>query len=182
MNQRFHWILLGTALLTVGPLAHTRALAEDGIDACRLLRQADVEAAFAPRKFDAGTPKKAATRSSPTMAAVSGCTYNSAGATARDRVTVSLLARRAPSDAAGVTPQVAKAGALQLKATPVDVPGLGMGAYTVNLGSAAFPVIELNLFRGKRDWLVFGIAGVKLDTKAALAGLTKLAVAAQARQ
>ena len=101
---------------------------------------------------------------------------------AKDRITVSLLARRAPSDASGVRPQAAKAAALQLKATPVDVAGLGDGAYAINLGSAAFPVLELNVFRGKRDWLVFACAGMKLDSKVALAGLTKVANASAARQ
>lgn len=159
----------------------TQAQAEEKWDACSMLKQADVEAAFAPRKFDSGTPGKTLVKSSPTLAAVSQCTYTSSGATARDRITVSLLARRAPSDASGVTPQAARAGAMQLKATPADIAGLGDGAYTVNMGSAAFPVIQVNVFRGKRDWLVFGCVGMKLDQSVAIDGLKKIAAAALSR-
>ncbi len=160
----------------------THALAEEKWDACNLLKQADVEAAFAPRKFDAGTLGKTVVKSSAKLAAVSKCTYTSPGATVKDRITVSLLARRAPSDTTGVTPEAAKAGAIQLKATPVDIAGLGDGAYTINLGSAAFPAFQLNVFRGKRDWFVFGCAGKKVDQSVAIDGLKKIAQETLARQ
>jgi hypothetical protein len=151
------------------------AIAEQQWNACEMLRHADVEAAFAPRKFDAGTVGKSAVKSSSKLAAVSRCTYTSAGATPKDRITVSLLARRAPSDTTGVSPEAAKEGSRQLKAVPVDVPGLGDGAYAVNMGSSALPVVELNVFRGKRDWLIFGCGAAKLDPGVALANLKKVA-------
>lgn len=141
-----------------------------------MLQKADVEAAFAPRKFDSGQPGYAV-KSSPTRAAVTSCTYTSRGATVKEMVTVTLGVRRAPSDATGTTPEAAKAGAVQLKATPVAVAGLGDGAYTVNLGSS----IQLNVFRGKREWLVFGGRARTLDNDAVLAALTKIAKATVAR-
>ena len=81
----------------------------------------------------------------------------------------------------GSTAGAARAGAVQLKATPVDVAGLGNGAYWVNLGSSTFPVIELNVFRGKREWLVFSSGARTLDKNVVLAGLTKIAKATAAR-
>jgi hypothetical protein len=175
MNQHMRSILM-VALMSSTWLAMTApAIAEQQWNACEMLRQADVEAAFAPRKFDAGTLGKNAVKSSPKLAAVSRCTYTSVGATPKDRITVSLLARRAPSDTTGVSPEAAKEGARQLKAVPVDIAGLGDGAYTVNMGSSALPVIELNVFRGKRDWLIFGCGAAKLDPGVALANLKKVA-------
>jgi hypothetical protein len=170
-----------TAIVAMGGLCSATAMAQESWDACKMLRQSDVEAAFAPRKFDAGTLKKSVVKSSPTLAAVSHCTYTSSGATPRERITVSLLARRAPSDSTGVSPQAAKAGAIELKATPVDVTGLGDGAYAVNLGSSKFPSIQLNVFRGKRDWLIFGSGGSQLDQIQAMAGLKQIAQASAAR-
>ena len=181
MKRYKKWVMTG-ALVVAGALWNATAAAQDDWDACKMLRQADVETAFAPRKFDTGTLGKNVVKSSPKLAAVSRCTYTSAGVTPKDRITVSLLARRAPSDTTGVTPEAAKAGALQLKAVPVDVAGMGNGAYTVNMGSSAFPVIELNVFRGKRDWLVFGCGAAKLDQNGAIAGLKKVAQATVNRQ
>jgi hypothetical protein len=181
--HRYKRLVLTVTLVAGGWfLTAIDVLAEEKWDACTLLQQADVEVAFAPRKFVPGPPERAVVKPSAKLAAVSKCTFTSSGATAKDRITVSLVARRAPSDASGVRPQAAMAAARQLKATPLEVAGLGEGAYTVNLGSAAFPVLELNVFRGKRDWLVFGCAGIKLDSKVALAGLIKVANASAARQ
>jgi hypothetical protein len=176
MCRYSRWVLLGVVAAGVGLWPVAGALAAEDREACAMLQKADVEAAFAPRKFDSGKPgfAMAATK---TRAAVSSCTYTSRGAKTKDMVTVSLGVRRAPSDATGTTPEAAKAGAVQLKATPVDVDGLGNGAYWVNLGSSAFPVIQLNVFRGKREWLVFGSGARTLDKNAVLAGLTKVAKA-----
>ena len=175
MHQCIRWALVGWVGAGAGLWSAVGALAAEDWNACAMLQKADVDAALAPRKFDQGTPGRAVVKSSPNMAAVSSCTYTSRGATARDTVTVTLVARRAPNDASGVTPQTARDGAVKLKATPVDVDGLGAGAYWVNLGSSAFPVIELNVFRGKREWLVFSVGARTLDTQVALAGLKKIA-------
>jgi hypothetical protein len=156
------------------------ALAASDGDACAMLQKVDVEAAFAPRTFDSGKPGFAM-KASKSNAAVSSCTYTSKDAMARDRVTVSLKVRRAPSDETGITPAAAKDGAAQLKARPVDVPAAGQGAYWVSLGSSALPSIQLNVFRGKRDWLIFSSSARTLDNDAVLAGLTKVAKATAVR-
>lgn len=181
MSQNARWVLLGVIMSSTWLAMTSPAIGEEQWNACEMLRQADVEAAFAPRKFDSGTLGKSVVKSSPKLAAVSRCTYTSAGATPKDRITVSLLARRAPSDTTGVTPEAAKNGARQLKAVPVDVSGVGEGAYAVNMGSSVLPVIELNIFRGKRDWLIFGCGAAKLDHDVALASLKKVAQATVAR-
>jgi hypothetical protein len=139
----------------------------------------DVEAAFAPRKFDAGSSEPA-TKGTAKLAAVSSCTYSTIGTSAKDMVSVTLLARRAPTDATGTTSAQARSGAAQLKSTPVDVSGLGEGAYWVNLGSVSRPSIQLNVFRGKRDWFIYGVGG-KMDEATVLASLTKIAKATSTR-
>ena len=158
------------------------ALAAQDWDACAMLLKADVEAAFAPRVFSPGTPGHDKPKSSPKLADVSSCTYSSPGAFAKDRLSATLLARRSPDDASGVTPQAAREGAIKLKGIPVDVAGLGEGAYWLNLGSSAFPVIQLNVFRGKREWFIFSISGRAIDSNAALAGLMKMAKAVAAHK
>jgi len=163
-----------TAGIGLWPAADVFA-AEDR-DACTMLQKADVEAAFSPRKFDSGKPGLTI-KGSKSMAAVSSCTYTSRGATVKEMVTVTLNVRRAPNDATGTSPEAAKAGAVQLNAKPVAVTGLGEGAYMANLGSS----IQLNVFRGKREWLIFGGRAKMLDNAAVLAGITKIAKATVAR-
>jgi len=180
MNLYSRWLLLGVVTAGAGLWPVAGAWAAKDRDACAMLQKADVEAAFFPRKFDSGKPGYAV-KSSETRAAVSSCTYTSRGATLKDMVTVTLGLRHAPSDATATTPEAAKAGAVKLKATPVDVEGLGSGAYWVNLGSSAFPMIQLNVFRGKREWLIFSSGARTLDKNAVLAGLTQIAKAAAVR-
>lgn len=147
-----------------------------------MLLKADVDAAFAPRVFEPGARGHEGVKSSPKAADVSSCTYSSPGTSAKDRISVTLLARRSPDDASSVTPQAAKDGAVKLNGVPTDVSGLGEGAYWVNLGSSTFPVIQLNVFRGKREWFVFSAATKSIDTNVALAGLTKIAKAVATRK
>jgi hypothetical protein len=157
-------------------------LAAQEWDACTMLSKADVDAAFAPRVFAHGTPGHEGAKSSPKLADVSTCTYASPGASAKDRLSVTLLARRSPDDESSVTPRAAKDGAIKLNGVPTDVSGLGEGAYWVNLGSSTFPVIQLNVFRGKREWFVFSAATKGMDTDVALMGLTKVAKAVATRK
>jgi len=181
------WRLTWSALLSlgVGLWPVTEALGAPAPDACAVLQKADVEAAFAPRVFGSGklgpVVVKVTEKNASWLAAVTDCTVTSTEASAKDRLSVTLQLRRAPSDATGVTPEQARAGSIQLKATPVDVPGLGAGAYWVDLGSSSRPVIQLNVFRGKRDWLIFSASGKKPSAAATLAGLTSVAKAAAAR-
>ena len=142
-----------------------------------MLLKADVEAAFAPRVFTPGTPGHDKSDSSPNLADVSSCTYSSRGASAEDGLTVTLLARRSPEGASNVTPQTIKEGEIKLNGVPVDVPGLGEGAHWVNMVDSAFPTIRINVFRGKREWLIFSATTRAIDGNAALAGLTKMAKA-----
>lgn len=67
------------------------------------------------------------------------------------------------------------------QATPLDIAGLGDSAYTINMGSIAFPVIQVDVFRGKREWFVFSCAARKLDQVAAVANLKKIAEATLSR-
>lgn len=85
--------------------------------------------------------------------------------------------RRAPSDETGITPDAAKAGAIQLKASPIAVDGLAKAAYWVNMGGS----IQLNVFQDKRVWLIFGSRAKMLDDTLVLEKLTQLTKATLAR-
>lgn len=161
--------------------ARAAAPATATVGACALLLKADVDAAFAPRVFTLEPQNGPDIAGTDRMASVSHCTYASRGASIREMMTVGLVARQAQNDASGITVATAKAGAVKLNATPVDVAGLGDAAYWINLGSARRPIIELNVFKGARTWLVFGASAPTLDTDTALADLRKVAEAALAR-
>ncbi|MFZ4478823.1 MAG: hypothetical protein ACOYNZ_02900 [Rhodoferax sp.] len=179
MKQSALAILIATCT-GLWPLSN--AVAAQEWDACAMLSKADVDAAFAPRVFEPGARGNEGAKSSPRAADLSSCTYSSPGASVKDRISVTLLARRSPDDASSVTPQTAKEGAVKLNGVPADVSGLGEGAYWVNLGSSTFPVIQLNVFRGKREWYVVSAATKAIDTNAALAGLTKAAKSVASRK
>lgn len=157
------------------------------LDACALVLKADVDAAFVPRVFGNGEKQRGYPAGTAKLATVSGCTFTSRGASVREMMVVSILARRAPNDKTGITVAKAKEGAvklnaeLKLNAAPVDVPGLGDAAYWIDLGSSARPTIALNVFKGQRLWLVYSSMAPKGGADAALAGLTKLAKATLGR-
>ena len=176
MNRYNQWVLLAMVTTGIGLWSIAGASAAEDRDACTMLHKEDVEAAFSPREFDSVQPGFSV-KSSPKRAGVTSCTYTARGATTRDTVTVTLGVRSAPSDATGTPPAAAKAGAVQLKTRPVDVSGLGEGAYMVSLGSS----IQLNVFRGKREWLIFACRARTLTDDAILLGLTKIAKATLAR-
>jgi hypothetical protein len=145
------------------------------LDGCTVVMKADVEAAFAPRHFEDGEKGRGNSAGTDRLAAVSACTFTSRGATASERMTIGIVLRRAPSDDAGITVAGAKEGAVKLNTTPVDVLGLGHSAYWVNLGSSKHPVIELNVFKGRRLWLIYSAAGSQLESEDVVAELTTLA-------
>ena len=176
MNRFNKWMVAGWILACIGLISVAGAEATEGTDACAMLHKEDVEAAFIPRKFDSGQPGDAV-KSAPERASVSSCTFTSRGSTAKEMVTVTLGLRVASSDSTGTPPAAAWAGAIQLNAKPVAVEGLGEGAYMVNLGDT----IQLNVFRGKREWLIFGSRAKMLDSKTVLARLTKIAEKTLAR-
>lgn len=170
-----------TTVSTSGNAQSDVAQAAGPLDACALVLKTDVDAAFAPRLFGEGEKGVGDVAGSATLAAVSGCSFISRGASAKEMMTVSVLARRAPDDQTGMTVAMAKDGAVQLNATPVDVPGLGDGAYWINLGSSTRPIIQLNVLNGKRLWLIFSATASPLETDAALTGLTQVARATLGR-
>jgi hypothetical protein len=177
MSKFYLSLLLG--FLGAGWFFLGDAHAADGMDPCKMMQKTDVEAAFAPRKFDDGSLLQTL-KGSAKLAAVSECIYTSKGASIKEMVSVSLLLRRAPTDATGMSTAQARAGAVTLKGVPADVSGLGEGAYWINLGTARAPSIQLNVFRGKREWLVYGAAG-KMDSNVLVANLTNIAKATSSR-
>ena len=164
-------------LLVAGNATGVAAQTPGRLDACALMLKSDVDAAFAPRVFREGEKGRGDFAGTAKLATVASCTFTSRGASLRDLLTVGVLARRAPSDKGGVTVAAAKDGAVKLNMTPVDVPGLGNAAYWVNMGSSVRPIVQLNVLKGKRLWLVFSASASKLDTDAALSSLTKVATA-----
>jgi len=164
----------GSTSTSTGALPEVAAKTQP-LDACAVVMKADVDAAFAPRHFEDGEKGRGNSAGTDRLAAVSTCTFTSRGAKASERMTVSIVSRRAPSDDAGITIAVAKEGAVKLNTTPVDVPGLGDSAYWVNLGSSKHPVIELNVFKGRRLWLIYSAAGSQLESEDVVAELTTLA-------
>ena len=85
---------------------------------------------------------------------------------------MTLLTRRSPDGVKGVSME---AGVVQLKGTPVDVPGLGDGAFWANLGTDSHPSYLPNVMVGTRYWLTFSTAGVKTEPQRAIQTLTGLA-------
>ena len=164
-------IVLAATLLCSGLSQNAAAAA---FDSCALLQKADVEAAFSPRAFDQGTASPLFPGTAK-LAAVSSCTYTSQGPSLRDIVSITLLARRSPEGVNNVSADAMKAGVVQLKGTPVDLPDLGDGAFWVNLGSDSHPSYQLNVKVGARYWLVFSTAGVRGEQQLAIESLASLA-------
>lgn len=144
-------------------------------DACSLVTTSDVNAAFAPRVFqiDNSAPVVKLTAK---LAQVSNCTFVSKGASVKDMVTVSVGLRLAPNDETGVTMKGMKEGAVKLGATPVDVAGLGDGAYWIKFGGR-----QLVVFKGKRIMLTLGDYAPKRGDAEVIEDLKKVAQAALAK-
>ena len=179
MKPGFAVCLTVITMVTSAPMlqaasASTGQGAAKGLDACSVVTAADVNAAFAPRSFEADNAGPAQ-RVSSKYAEVSNCTFVSKGATVRDMVVVTVNVRLAKSDEYGVAIDKMKAGAVALKGAPVNVSGVGDGAYWANLGSAARPNRQLAVAKGKRIWLTLGESSPALGDPAAVAALTRLA-------
>jgi hypothetical protein len=144
------------------------------LDACALMTRADLESALA-RSFGAGNPGPPQPGTAK-LAAVASCTYTSAAPQPRDMLSVTLVVRRSPEGMKGVSLDKAKAGAVQLKAKPVDVPGLGDGAYWINLGTDVAPNYQLNVMAGGgRYWLIVSTSGLRTEPDRAIEVITRLA-------
>ena len=167
-------VLVAGAYSAQSALAGASPGALKGPGACSLITSADVNAAFAPRIFEVDNSGPAQRRSTK-YAEVSNCTFVSKGATIRDLATVTVSVRLAASDEYGVGIDKMKAGVVALKGTPVDVAGVGDGAFWVNLGSSARPIRQLTVAKGKRIWLTFGEGSPALSDAEAVERLTRLA-------
>lgn len=159
--------------MTLAIIVATSTAASAASDACGLVTTSDVNAAFAPRVFEIDKSAPVAPKQSAKFAQVSNCTFVSKGASVKDMVTVSVSLRLAPSDETGVTIKAMEEGAIKLGATPVDVPGLGDGAYWVKFGNR-----QLVVLKGKRIMLTLGEHAPGRSDAEAIAGLKKIAQAA----
>jgi len=147
-------------------------------DACTLITTSDLATVFAPRAFvvdTSGPPRNRPGKAK--QAAVTTCTFVSAGASLRDLMSVTVMVRTTPEGAPHPTIERMKKGAasLGLGAKPIDVAGLGDGAYWINLGSAQRSGVAINVDHGNVHWLTVSesSSGVSVDETAAR--LTKLA-------
>jgi hypothetical protein len=137
------------------------------------MSKADVDAVFAPRSFEQGTASVMPAK--PKRAGVASCTYTSAAASPKDMLSLGLVVRQSAPGSKGVSMEAAKAGAVKLKATPVDVPGLADGAYWIDLGTQASPQYQLHVKLDTRYWLIFSSVGLRLEPNAAVQRLSTLA-------
>jgi hypothetical protein len=127
------------------------------IDACRLITPDELGAVFAGRTFavDQSGPGLANPPAAQGKNTVTSCTYVSADASPRELVAVTVLLVTAPTDAAHQSIDAMKSGveSLGLNATTTDIPGLGDGAYWVNLGSERRSAVAVNVSQKPRMWL-----------------------------
>lgn len=174
-------LLKAFATLAAGAVTALAGLAQaQPMDPCALMRKADLETVLS-RNFEAGIagPVQAGTAK---RAAVASCTYTSPAPQPRDLLSVSFMVRRSPEGMKGISLETAKAGAAQFKATPVDVPGLGDGAYWINLNTETSPNYQLNVMAGGgRYWLIVSTFGMRLEPAKAIPMLSTLARTAVSR-
>lgn len=177
LTQSGDLVKLNTAgCLTLAIILATTTAASAAPDACGVVATSDVNAVFAPRVFEIDKSAPVVPKLSAKFAQVSNCTFVSKGASVKDMVTVSVGLRLAPGDETGVTIKTMKEGAIKLGATPVDVPGLGDGAYWIKLGGR-----QLVVLKGKRIMLSIGDYAPKRSDAEAVADLKKVAQAALAK-
>lgn len=148
-------------------------------DACELITTADLAAEFAPRTFivDTSGPVPRNRVGKANQNSVTSCTFASTNSSFRDMMTITVMVVTSPSDAAQRTVEQMKTGAMSLglKAVPVDVAGLGDGAYWVNLGSAQRSSLSINVKQGARRWLTVGESSTGQREAETVTHLTKLA-------
>ena len=154
-------------------------------DACVLITAEDLATVFAPRAFtvDTSGPTPRNRPGKAKQAAVTTCTFVSAGATLRDLMSITVMVRTTPEGTPHPTVDEMKKGAISLGlgAKPVDVSGLGDGAYWVNLGSAQRSAVAVNVDHGARHWLTVSESSSGANVDETAAQLTKLAAIALGR-
>lgn len=158
--------------------APAAAAADTALDACRLLTPEALSGVFAGRSFVVDTTSPAP-RNRPGGAgrnAITSCTFVSEGTSPQDMMAVTLTVTTAPNDQAQPSVEKMKAGLAQLaqKAEPVDIPGLGDGAYWVNLG-ARRSAVTVNVRRNPRIWIALSESSNGQDVTQTVDRLTSLA-------
>jgi hypothetical protein len=173
-----------TAAVSGEPAADAGAR-PDTRDACELVTTTELATVYAPRTFAVDTtgPVSRNRVGKANENSMTTCTFSSASASVRDLVTVTVMVVTSPSDAAQRTVDQMKTGvmSLGLNAKPVDVAGLGDGAYWVNLGSTQRSAFALNVKDGARRWLTIGESSSGQRDEETLSRLTKLAGLALAK-
>jgi hypothetical protein len=172
-----------TASNTAAPATEPSATAETTAaatpDACDLVTPDELAAIFTGRSFaiDNTSPAPRNTPASPGRNAITSCTFVSPGASVKDMITVSVILTTAPSDKAQQTIDRMKAGvaSLGMAATPVDIAGLGDGAYWVNLGSDRRSGVAVNVQRNPRYWLSVSESSSGQEEATTVSRLTEIA-------
>jgi hypothetical protein len=126
------------------------------LDACALVLPQELADIFSGRSFviDNSGPTARNQPGGASRNMTTSCTFVSAGASVQEMMVVSLLVTVAPNDGAQQTIEAMKAGVVQLGlgAEPTDIPGLGDGAYWVNLGGQR-TAVTVNVKHDPRIWL-----------------------------
>lgn len=148
------------------------------IDACGLVTPEALGALFEGRSFviDHTSPSPRNRAGAPGQNTITSCTFVSAAPEVRDILAITILVTIAPSDGAHQSVAAMKAGAQSLGLSPpVDIPGLGDGAYWVNAGTAQRSAIAINVQHNPRIWLTVSESSVGQDTALTVDRLTAVA-------
>jgi hypothetical protein len=126
------------------------------LDACALVLPQELADIFSGRSFviDNSGPTARNQPGGASRNMTTSCTFVSAGASVQEMMVVSVIVTVAPDDGAQQTIEAMKAGveSLGLGADPADIPGLGDGAYWVNLGGQR-TAVTVNVKHDPRIWL-----------------------------
>ena len=148
------------------------------LDACKLISPQELGEIFAGRTFviDNSGPVARNQQGGANKNALTTCTFVSAGVSVEDKNVVTLLVKTAPNDAAHHSTEVMKAGVKQLGlgVEPSDIPGLGDGAYWVNLGTRR-SAVQVNVKHDPRIWLVVSESSSGQDVSTTVARLSDIA-------
>lgn len=163
-----------------GPASAATAAAPD---ACQLVAPAELAEIFSGRTFVVDTSSPAPPPpSGPGRNMIATCTFVSEGASVADMMVLTLLVTIAPRDSAQASVEAMKTGVLSVSpgAQPADIPGLGDGAYWVNLGGQRSGV-SVNVKHDPRTWLTVSESSSVQDVSLTVDRLTAIARGVLAR-
>lgn len=127
------------------------------LDACNLVSSEELAGIFSGRSFavDDSNPAPRSRKGGPDENSFTSCTFITADLSPSEMMAVTVLVTIAPGDDRQQSIQAMKSGVtgLGLGAMPVDVPGLGDGAYWANLGSDRRSAVAVNVKHDPRIWL-----------------------------